>query len=101
MARQDAWGVPSGANSHRPHITEWANMNDRSIPVTAAIAALLWVAGLALILVDIATSSGTSHLGLYSTAAAAVLTVRGFLCQMQVRELEAYELGRESVRPIH
>ncbi len=79
-------------------------MNDRSIPVTAAIAALLWVAGLALILVDIATSSETSHLGLYSTGAAAVLTIRGFLCQMNVREREAFEFGRESVhsvRPPH
>lgn len=69
---------------------------DGKIAATTALAALLWPAGLALVILDLMTGIQTGELGLYLAGAGGVLTIRGFFCEMRQRERDAYRLGEEA-----
>lgn len=71
-------------------------MHDREVPVTSAVAVVLWLVGTILILVDLALPVETGELGLLAAGAAGVLNIRGFLQRQRERELEAFLSGRES-----
>lgn len=75
-------------------------MDSRNISLHTAISCFLWPLGLGLVLVGIFTRHDLGQLGLLLAMIAAVLNVRGFFCRLAHREREAYEIGRESVRPI-
>lgn len=62
------------------------------------VAWVLWVVGLALILVGFLTATETGQLGLFTTGAAMTLHIRGTLCVMHQREKAAFNLGAESAR---
>lgn len=81
-------------------------MPDRSCSMTAVAAALGWWVGLALILLSLFTDMHTGILGLYVSMVGGVMAVRWFLLQLEHRERNAFELGKdwgsvESLRSVH
>lgn len=71
-------------------------MNDKTISAISAVAALLWVAGLALVVTSIVTDvHGWGQLGILAGCLGATLNVRKFLCDMTHRERAAFNLGRQ------
>jgi hypothetical protein len=74
-------------------------MLDGQVNISCVAAWALWATSVALII-----SGGVSGLwplgqaGLACSAAAATVTVRGFFTRQQVMMLNAFELGRDSVR---
>jgi hypothetical protein len=73
-------------------------MTDLKISACSATAGLLWVTGLALILVTLFVGDvpALGQLGLYVTGAAMVLNVRTYFCRFLARETAAFKLGVEA-----
>lgn len=70
-------------------------MNDFRISATTAASGLLWTVGVVLTIVELVTGLDVGELGVVTAAGGAVLTVRGFFCQLADRERNAFELGRD------
>lgn len=87
--------------------TDWNRtvaLADPHLSWTSLGAFVLWLAALTLVLVDVLTGIDTGDIGIVASAAAATLTVRGYMIglvdQIQIRERNAFEIGRDSVRSI-
>lgn len=73
-----------------------------SVSAYSILAVLGWLAGIALVLLDLLVfaTDDLGHLGLLVVAGSAVLNVRGFIHRLECREKAAFDFGRDSVRPV-
>lgn len=70
-------------------------MNDRKLSALHVTAAVCWIAGLVLVMLDLFRLAHVHPLGLVVIGAAMTLNVRGFLCHMEQRAERAFDVGRE------
>lgn len=75
-------------------------MHDRNISATVTAAYVLWTLGGSIILLSLFIAVPIAPVGIFVSGAAMVVHIRSFFICLAQRELEAFELGRESVRPI-
>lgn len=75
-------------------------MIDMEISLNSLAATLLWILGLGLLTLAFITDLELSSFGLFCAVAGGVLNVRGSVHRLSMREKNAYDLGRESVRAI-
>lgn len=76
-------------------------MVQHEVSVNCVVAWIAW--SLAVITAGVAVAyprAGVEPLSVLFTGAGAVLHVRGFIYGLQRRERQAFELGRDSVRPL-
>ena len=75
-------------------------MMDTEVPLSTVVAVTLWVTGLGLIVLGLLTGLALAPFGLFCALGGGVLNVRGFVRGLERREVEAFNLGRESVRAV-
>lgn len=73
-------------------------MNDRSITLRSAVSCLLWTTGVVLALLETLGVADIGELGVVAAAAGATLSVRGFVAELERRDRNAFELGRDHER---
>lgn len=71
-------------------------MFDQNVTLSAVAAALGWVTGFALVVLNAIMGLPVGHLGLALVAVGGVLTVRQSLREDQRRNVAAFELGQEA-----
>lgn len=75
---------------------------NRSVSLLEVMAWSLWAAGVLAIVYDLALAlHALGHFGVVLCCAGATLHVRGFILRLEERDLNAFELGRDSVRRIN
>lgn len=75
-------------------------MRDASLSATLVFAATCWALGAIFIGIGFFWPHTTATVGLYFTAMAATAHMKTFFIYLERREREAFELGRDSVRPL-
>jgi hypothetical protein len=75
-------------------------MTERDIPATTLLAGICWVAGLTLTIVNVFVEAKLGSLGGLCGVAGATLNVRGWFGQLRRREVNAFNLGRDSMRAV-
>lgn len=75
-------------------------MQDKTVSLTSVFAWVLWVVAIALVLVDVFTEVNSGDLGIVAAAGGATLTVRGYFLDLEDRERNAFEIGRDSTRRV-
>lgn len=71
---------------------------DRSISATSVAAWALWIIGGVVVLTDVFVGPPIMGVGLWTTGAAMVLSIRRMLCRQADRQREAFEMGRDFER---
>lgn len=75
-------------------------MQDMTISATKAIAYLLWTIGTGFVAASFFGPLQLAAVGLLLAGAGGVSQMRGYICGLQRRERDAFDLGRDSVRSL-
>src|SRR5690349_13905241 len=91
-------GVSVGAHTYsRPPSTLGVieHMIDRKISAGKTVAYTLWAAGFLCIAASFVLPLQVAAIGLFLAGAGGVLTIRGYVCALQQREQNAFDIGRD------
>lgn len=76
----------------------------KQVSVCEAVAVGLWLIGLGLVIADVIFANHNDHglgpLGVVLAIGGATLNVKAWMCHLLEREINAFELGRDSVRTL-